>query len=208
MHGIAMNTTQSIANLAKALALAQREIKPALQDSTNPHFRSKYASLTAIYNACREPLAKNGLSVIQGVVEHEGSTILETMLMHESGEYISAGTRLIIDKGTMQGLGSAITYARRYALATMVGVVADDDDDGNEATQHAPPQSQLVKPMVKPAIAQSFSEVSALMEAAKMSPEALREYTVKAFGKAKSTDLTAPEVEKLLTYLKGLAPVK
>ncbi len=200
MHGIGMNRSDSIANLAKALALAQREIKPAIQDSANPHFRSKYASLTAIYNACREPLAKHGLSIVQGVVEHEGSTYLETMLLHESGEHISAGTKLFVDKQHMQGLGSAITYARRYGVAALVGVVADEDDDGAAAVIHAP------APMVKPAITAVFQQVSELMETAKVTPEKLREFTLKTFNKAKSTDLTESEVRLLIEHLKAHKP--
>lgn len=114
--------------LATALAKAQGAMKPAAKDSMNPHFKNKYADLASVWEACREPLSKNGLSVVQ-VPEFEGeSGWLRTILMHSSGESIESRFPLRPQQQTAQGLGSAISYARRYTLAAMVGVVAEDDD--------------------------------------------------------------------------------
>lgn len=114
--------------LATALAKAQAAMKPALKDSTNPHFKSKYADLTSVWEACRDALTKNGLSVAQ-VTEFDGEqTWIRTILLHSSGEQLEGRYPLRPVQNTPQGMGSAISYARRYALAAMVGVVADDDD--------------------------------------------------------------------------------
>jgi hypothetical protein len=114
--------------LATALAKAQAAMKPAVKDSTNPHFKSKYADLTSVWEACRDALTKNGLSVVQAT-EFDGDLVwIETHLLHSSGEAIKGRYPLRPQQQTPQGYGSAISYARRYALAAMVGVVADDDD--------------------------------------------------------------------------------
>lgn len=210
-----MNKTDSIANLAKSLALAQKEIKPAHFDATNPHFRNRYATLASVYEACRTPLAKNGLSVIQGVTDFEGHTYLETMLVHESGEYITSGTKLIVDKESMQGLGSAITYARRYALAAMIGVVADEDDDGNQASQNPPRQTDRPKVEVKAPVKAApaplprqpeihmdlMRQVADLMVSSKVTATQLKEFTVQKYGKEKSTDLTRPQLQEVIDHL-------
>lgn len=129
--------------LASAMAKAQQAMKPAMKDSTNPHFKSKYADLTSVWEACRDALTKNGLSVIQSTDFDGESVWIKTILMHQSGEFIEGRYPLRPQQQTPQGYGSAISYARRYALAAMVGVVADDDD-GNAAS--APSDKTPAKP--------------------------------------------------------------
>lgn len=132
--------SDSIKELATALAKAQATIQPANKNATNPHFRSKYADLGAIWDACRKPLADNGLSIVQMPTDSgDGRVALTTMLLHISGEYISSTCSTRLQQDSAQGVGSALTYLRRYALAAMVGIVADEDDDGNAASQ---PQQQ------------------------------------------------------------------
>ena len=133
--------------LGTALAKAQAEIKAALKDSKNPHFKSSYADLTSVWDACRSALTKNGLSVIQKTDFSEGEVWLETMLLHSSGEHITGRYPLRPQQQTPQGYGSALTYARRYSLAAMVGVVADEDDDGNAASA---PRSETIRPVEPP----------------------------------------------------------
>jgi hypothetical protein len=116
------------------MAKAQASIKTALKDAKNPHFKSSYADLTRIWEACREALSKNGLSVVQIPGFDANDVWLETMILHSSGESISGRYPLRPQQNTPQAYGSALTYARRYSLAAMVGVVADDDD-GNAASQ-------------------------------------------------------------------------
>ena len=126
---------ENIAELATALCAAQAEMRPAPKDSVNPHFKSKYADLTSLWDAIREPLTKNGLAVVQTFSpDHaEGELMLTTTLMHKSGQSIQSTMRMPLPKRDPQGLGSATSYARRYALAAMVGATSDDDDDGNAA---------------------------------------------------------------------------
>jgi hypothetical protein len=122
-----------MSELAKALCKAQATIDGAKRDSTNPHFKNKYADLASVWEACRDALAANGLSVAQFGVRNEGEWVLVTELLHASGESRRGAIPLLNGKGDMQGLGSALTYARRYGLAAMVGV-SPEDDDGNAST--------------------------------------------------------------------------
>lgn len=137
-----METSSRLTKLAEALAKAQGEIEAAKKDSTNPHFKSKYADLASVWAAIREPLSKHGLSVVQPVTSSERSVTVATIIMHSSGEQIAAGILTVpVTAPTPQAFGSAITYARRYALMSAVGV-APDDDDGNAASgNHTPPPS-------------------------------------------------------------------
>jgi len=130
-----MNKSTLIAELALSLSKAQGAIKGALKDSLNPHFKAKYADLASVWDACREQLAKNELSVVQmPEVSETGGIAVETILMHSSGQWISSRFVMPLAKPDAHGVGSAITYARRYALAAMVGI-APEDDDGNKAIE-------------------------------------------------------------------------
>ena len=125
-----MEKSETIGKLAEALAKAQGEIKPAAFDATNPHFKSKYATLGAIVESCKDALSKNGIAVIQGTNSVDGRVIVETMLVHVSGEWIKSSLSMKTERDNAQGCGAVITYGRRYSLAAMVGIVADEDTDG------------------------------------------------------------------------------
>lgn len=130
----ALATSQrSIGKLTAALAKAQSELKNADKDSVNPHFKAKYADLAAVFSACREALAKNELAVMQPVSSDGSKVFVKTILSHSSGEYIEETLALNPANNTPQAFGSAISYGRRYSLASMLGIAADDDD-GNAAT--------------------------------------------------------------------------
>lgn len=128
----------SIAALAAALAKAQGQMTHASKDATNPHFRTRYADLAAVWSAIREPLAANGLSVIQQVTQAEGMVGVRSILAHASGEWVSSDLQMPVAQKTPQGYGSALTYARRYSLAALVGI-AQDDDDGEAGTRPSAP---------------------------------------------------------------------
>lgn len=132
-----MNTSTTIKELALALHKAQAKMKGALKDSTNPHFRSKYADLGSVIEAVKQPLLDNGITFLQGVSGIENGVAVETMLLHVSGEWMSSTLEIPASKHDAQGYGSAITYGRRYGLQSMCGVPAEDDD-GNAATASAP----------------------------------------------------------------------
>lgn len=135
----AVQRSESIAKLAMALAKAQAQITFAAKDATNPHFKSKYADLAAVWEACRKPLSGNGLSVVQLPSTDGLKVTLTTVLMHESGEWISQDLTMTASANTPQAIGSCITYARRYALSSVAGI-AQDDDDGNAASNKAVPK--------------------------------------------------------------------
>jgi hypothetical protein len=129
-----MNHSEFIAKLAGALSKAQGQIKGAKKDSVNPHFKAAYADLESTWEACRELLSKNGLSVIQFPYSRDGRTGIETMLLHDSGEWIRGeiDVRMTLDTNP-QVAGSIITYLRRYSLQGAVGI-APADDDANAAS--------------------------------------------------------------------------
>lgn len=142
-----MLKSESIAALAKAIALSQLHVENALKSSTNPHFKSKYADLAEILNTVRPVFSANGIAIVQTPTFESGVASVETMLCHESGEFISSVCSSPVSKQDAQGIGSAITYLRRYSLAAMCGI-AQEDDDGQHAvqeqqTQHQAPSRKL-----------------------------------------------------------------
>jgi len=132
-----------ISKLATALAKAQSEIEDATKDSTNPHFKSKYADLASVRSSIRKPLADNGLAYVQLVRTAERGVEVETILIHgESGQVIGDTLLIPLQQMTPQTVGSGISYGRRYSLMSIIGIAADDDD-GEAATRsngNAPPQ--------------------------------------------------------------------
>lgn len=129
-----MRTSESIDALSLGMAMAQGEMKPAIKDATNPHFKTKYADLASIFEAIRAPFAKHGLSVWQELGNAKGGVVVSTRVVHKSGQWVEFGPLFVpAFKQDAQGLGSAATYARRYGLAAALGVCADEDDDANGA---------------------------------------------------------------------------
>lgn len=137
MTPIYENRSPSLAELAKALAKAQGAMAGASKDSVNPHFKNKYADLAAVWDAIRKPLADNGLSVVQFPRTVQQGVEIETTLLHTSGEFVRDALWLPCSKNDAQGIGSAITYGRRYALMAVCGI-APVDDDGEAAVASTP----------------------------------------------------------------------
>lgn len=123
-----MNQSESIAKLSAALVKAQAEMSGAVKDSANPFFKSRYADLESVIKAIKEPFAKYGLAYTQFPYTDDKGVGVVTRLIHESGEWIECGYTLPLTKLDPQAAGSAITYARRYALQAMAGIPAVDDD--------------------------------------------------------------------------------
>lgn len=144
-----METSEQINEVATALSKAQSEIEGAVKDVKNDFFKSKYADLHGVWDACREALVKNGLSVAQTTEQTDDlqCVIVVTRLMHSSGQWIQGRLKMKAVKPDPQAIGSCITYARRYALAAIVGV-AQMDDDGNAASGNAQEEK---KAFIKPA---------------------------------------------------------
>lgn len=124
-----METSTSIVKLAPALLAAQRTMSNAVKDAKNPFFKSKYADLNAIREACTPVLNANGISVLQPLIQKDGKTFVRTLLLHESGEFIAGDTEVVLAKqNDPQAQGSGISYARRYGLQSLVSLGAEDDD--------------------------------------------------------------------------------
>lgn len=125
--------------IASALVKAQKEFGPALKSSTNPHYRSRYADLSACIEAVIDALNNNGIYLMQLTEEHDGGVKVSTTFIHESGEQLSGGSLFMpAIKHDAQGYGSALSYARRYSLMAACAI-SGVDDDGNHATKTAPP---------------------------------------------------------------------
>jgi hypothetical protein len=130
-----MNKSETTVALFTALSKAQSQVNHAQIDSTNPHFRNEYASLESCIGAIKPALAENGLSLVQCPDRADnGDFILTSIITHASGEWISFSAPMILSKNDMQGLGSAVTYQRRYSLQSLFGI-GDTDDDGNGASK-------------------------------------------------------------------------
>lgn len=137
--------------ISAALVRAQKEFGPALKTSTNPHFRSKYADLSACVEAVIDALNNNGIMLMQPTHLCEDGVIIETLFLHESGEQLSGGKLHVpASKQDAQGYGSALSYARRYSLMASCGI-APEDDDGNAATHSAPAKPVATLPKTTPA---------------------------------------------------------
>lgn len=134
-----MNKSESITELNKALANFHKEVKQPMKDANNPFFKSKYVPLENVVEAIDDVAPKFGLTYSQyPVTTDDGKVGISTVLLHESGEFIEyppATTKP--DKNTPQGVGSALTYMRRYSLSAVFGITSDQDDDGNEASGNA-----------------------------------------------------------------------
>jgi ERF superfamily len=194
--------TPSIGKLAEALAKAQAEIKTALKDKNNPFFKSSYADLEAVWDACRDPLTKNGLSVTQPLyTDSNGKLFLVSLLLHSSGEWIKSVAPINPVKSDPQSTGSAITYMKRFALSALVGVVPsekpsehdeegpkDFDDDGNAASGRNVPDRGVKQQLDRPTQTQ-MQDLFHLAKAAGLDTrEKLKHWIITEFKK--NTDFT------------------
>lgn len=191
-----MKMSDSIANLAAALVKAQGEMKAVVKDSQNPAFRSSYASLEATVDAVRPVLTKHGLAVMQGESApetDEGKLTgfnVETVIVHSSGEWISTAVYVPVEKPSAQGAVSALTYGRRAGLRAAF-TLADTDDDGETAQNHAP--RQAATPVARPAATPSGANPAPAKAGNGIMP----------FGKTKGTplaDLKTGEIESALAW--------
>ncbi len=136
-----MQKSESIKHIAAALNKAQAEMSGAKKGANNPFFKSKYADMNSVVDAVRIPFCDNGLSYSQFPIMQDNKVGVETILMHESGEWMSDILVLPMVKQDPQAAGSAITYAKRYALQSIAGIPSEDDD-GNAATGQKAPAKQ------------------------------------------------------------------
>lgn len=219
--------SDEIGDLAAALAEAQAELSPATKNAQNPHLKNRYADIAAVYEAIRETLPKHGLAVSQMVLPHESKARVRTLLMHKSGQWIASECLMPIDgRGGPQGMGSAITYARRYSLSAIVGVVSEDDDDAEAAqgrqrqqyqqapqqrTQQAPQQSRQQQTQNAQQPCMSDAQRRAMMayfgQLGITDKEPRIAYAQKVVGRSISScnELTPQEASKVIDSLKRSA---
>lgn len=153
-----MQSSTSITKISAALVKAQSEMTNAKKDSVNPFFKKAYANLNSIREAVLPVLNKNGITAIQPTCILDGVDYVETVLLHESGEYISSLTRVVVDKvNDAQRHGSGLSYARRYALQSIVNIGAEDDD-ANSAVGNMVNHVQPMQPALKAITAKPFGE--------------------------------------------------
>lgn len=190
-------------SLAAALVKAQSEMKGAVKDTVNPFFKSKYADLGSVWEACHKALTDNGFSIVQAGAFHDGHFFLKTTLLHTSGESLSGEYLIKPTKEDPQAYGSAWTYARRYSLASMVGVISEDDD-GAAASEPAPArQSAPAERTTGQAAAQGGSVISepqgkrlfAMAMSAGKTKEELAGYLKNTYGISSTRELQRKDYE-------------
>ena len=210
--------SESTKEIATALSNFQGKMTAVKKDATNPFYKSKYATLDTIWDTIRKPLSENGLSVAQTMNLIDGKSVLETTLYHTSGEWIS-GTQLVNPvKDDPQGLGSAITYARRYSLSAILGLLSDDDDDANTATKQESNVEQKVivaKPVstvgetpqkTEGITVPQTKKIHATAKEKGLSVESARSYMQKTFKKSSTKELTKDEASTMIEFLEEIKP--
>lgn len=195
-----MNKSESIKELASALSKFQGEIKNPANTANNPFFKSKYAPLNDVLNLVRPVLFKHGLSVVQAPSGDGENIIVTTTLLHNSGEYIEFQPLILkADKATAQGAGSAITYARRYALSAILGISSEDDDDGNHATGDKDPTKDKPKALSDGQIKRLY----AIAHGANIDADTVKAQIKTKFNK-EVTELTKAEYDQVCKGYEGL----
>lgn len=183
-----MKTSSEIKSIMPAFIKAQADIGHAIKDAKNPHFKNQYATLESVIDASKTHLLKNKIILCQTL---STENVLETTLLHESGEFISSEVKLILSKQDMQQLGSAITYARRYAIASLLNM-AQEDDDGNAASEKT---SEKPKETLKGNVDKLFKQNNLLPDPS----EFVIDFGTK-FRNKKLKELSALDIEKNIDY--------
>ncbi len=213
-----MRTSESISNISAALAKFQSEVKQPKKDTNNPFFNKKYVPLEGVVSVITEPLAKNGLSYIQSTGTEGENVIVTTLLMHTSGEFIESDPLRLpghqVQKGggkdfNPQGIGSAITYGRRYSLTALLGIASEEDDDGNsgsgdQSTSGNKPNSQSAgNGQVDKRSEAQVKRLFAIAKDKGVSVANLKKALMKDYNKTQAEDLTKKEYDELCGRLEA-----
>lgn len=206
-----MQKSDSIAELAKALASFHSEVKQPLKDKANPFFKSKYVPLENVVEAITDIAPKHGLSFLQYPVNQDNKVGIVTILMHSSGEYIETDPVFAQPaKNDPQATGSVITYLKRYSLSAVFGITSDEDDDGNKATfgnngQKQQPQMNLPKMISDAQIKAIGAKTNNISNNTGVDQKQVYQSAVTHLKINKSTkELTAMEASKIIEYLSTL----
>jgi hypothetical protein len=194
-----MKQSETIDKLYPAFIAFQAEVPSVLKDGNNPHFKSKYATLPAITESVRPYLAKHGLGFTQSLAYREGVQLIFTRVMHTSGQWMEdEGYILNPTKNDPQGMASAVTYARRNTLGATCGIVTEEDDDGNKASEPAPVKKLPPVPAVKLPEPDWFNDLGEINDKGKAAAKAIaggmtwaeisRKYTITDFARNSVND--------------------
>lgn len=200
--------SQSIAKLIEALAKAQLEFDPVKKENSNPFFKSKYADLATVLGATQKHLAKYGLVVVQEPIVNGAKAGVRTVLAHSSGEWWDMGELLLpLGKQDAQGAGSALTYSRRYAYQSAVGVSAEEDDDGNAAVSNGKSHKDYEEAYENkgaPGRIKQF-QVNAFLTTCAENGKTEKQISawLKTLGKIQAEELTPEEFQKGLKWAHG-----
>lgn len=193
--------SEQINELAESLSKAQGLIEGAAKDSKNPFFKSSYADLHSVMACAREPLASNGLSVVQPTQVIDGQLCLITMLMHKSGQWIKSVMPLVLAKNDPQSVGSALTYFRRYCYASLCGVAQMDDDAETSMDRKKPEPAKSVNLPTMDDLKIAMAKVDLHVDKAKLSD------FVAKFALSKNTTVESV-IKSALTTPEQLAKLK
>lgn len=184
-----MNKSESINEIAKALADFQAEVKDPTKDKKNTYLESKYVSLDGVLQAVRPVLAKHGLSIMQIPTSDDVAVTVTTLLMHISGQYIESDAfKVPLTKKDAQGTGSALTYARRYSLSAVLGIAWDEDDDADSITQTAVTKGLIDK-------------IAEMAEVKGIDPKNISNYIRVTFNKSNAKSLDMQQLEQVKAWL-------
>jgi len=184
-----MITSPTISKIAPALLLAQKEIGGAKKGATNPFFKMKYSDLGSVMEACKEAFNNHGITVLQPVTTTDGVTVVATLLLHESGEYISSSMKVSCkNPDNPQEMGSAITYAKRYSLQA-IAFIPSEDDDGEMATKPSRPALEPLKTTSTPTPTTDMK----CSGCSKPTPEKVASFSKSKFGKVLCFDCQKKE---------------
>lgn len=210
-----MRMSETINDLAKSLVTANKTVGNPKKNAVNPHLKNKYATLDAVIAAYKESYLSNGITVLENPKTEDGRVGVEITLLHETGQYITHDPFMLPPgKNDAQGHGSAVTYARRYALSAVMNISADDDDDGNGAQQknqeqyskpaYSKPKEPAADPnLITPAQIKALgTKLSIVSKSSGDDQRSLYEKASSVFGITKSTkELTKGEASKIIDYL-------
>lgn len=212
-----MNKSESIAELAKALASFHSEVKQPLKDKANPFFKSKYVPLENVVEAITDIAPKHGLSFMQYPVNQDTKVGIVTILMHSSGEFVETDPVFARPaKDDAQATGSVITYLKRYSLSAVFGITSDEDDDGNNATfgnstpqkqpqQQPQPQMNLPKMISEAQIKAIGAKTANISKTTGVDQKQVYQSAATHLKINKATkELTAQEASKIIEYLTTL----
>lgn len=196
-----MNRSEEIQDLAKSLVQANKQVGNPKKNAKNPHFGNDYATLDSVIEAFKQAYLDNGISVIENPVTEEGKIGVSITLLHESGQFITHDPLMLpVGKENAQGYGSSATYARRYALSAIMNIAADDDDDGNQASEQ-PDKSKRPTQQTEIITQEQFGEIKTkAMQFAEMRSTDVNE-VYKALGVFKLDAITKNEASQHINKL-------